>query len=482
MNSLQSCDDFDAGLGLGWGPSGINSTLIFELHFAIIRNLQGIDYFCAYYLKTMRKKTIALIISIAALALMGIIIIQVYWMRNALQLQEELFNNSVNVTLKSVVNRMFDERQMPDREPFMCGPECDHRIMKVLTAINPARLDSLLHEEFDGMEITREYVWGVFDPMSKQFFAGETGNLKSDLLRTDHTVSLSCLYRNEQLMLGVYFPNENSVLMRKIIPWMAISLLLLLVVVFAFSYMIFLFMRQKKLSELKSDFVNNMTHELKTPISTISLASEMLLSSNGQVNEEKARKYARMIYDENLRMQQQVEQVLQMAVLEEGSFKLNHSSFDAHEVIARCISRFELMMNSANGSLRFMPGADFHEIEADVTHFQNIICNLLDNAVKYSAENPDITVRTRIQDRMFVVAVQDKGLGINHENQKMVFDKLYRVPTGNLHDVKGFGLGLYYVKTVIEALGGYVKVHSELNKGSIFEIYLPLKKSVSAHE
>lgn len=430
----------------------------------------------------MKKNTIAVIIFFAAIALIGIIFIQVYWMRNALRLQEELFDNSVSVTLKSVVNRMFDEKSTAEMEPFVCSPDCDHRTMQVLAAINPVRLDSLMHEEFDGMEITRQYVWGVFDPASGVFFAGENGNEKGNILKSNHRASLSCLYKKEQLILGVYFPNESSVLLSRIIPWMLMSLLFVLIVGFAFSYMIFSFMRQKKLSEIKSDFVNNMTHELKTPISTISLASELLLKSVNPLSEDKTRKYARMIFDENQRLQQQVEQVLQMSVLEEGTFKLDYSTFDVHGIIEQCISRFDLVIKNTEGSLRLLPRAKNSQLVADMIHFQNIICNLLDNAIKYSPGKPDITVITRNEEDRLIISVHDQGIGISKENQKLVFDKLYRVPTGNRHDVKGFGLGLYYVKTIAEALHGEVIVRSEVNKGSIFEVNLPLNTTVATYE
>lgn len=429
----------------------------------------------------MKKSTIAVIIGLASIALIGILIIQVYWMRNALRLQEELFDKNVSVTLKSVVNRMFDERSVEGMGTYVCSPACDHRTMQVLAAINPQRLDSLMKEEFGGMEITSEYVWGVFDPSSGIFFAGENGQHKTEILQSNHQVSLSCLYRSERLMLGVFFPKETQVLMGRILPWMVISVFLVLIVILAFSYTIFSFMKQKKLSEIKSDFVNNMTHELKTPISTISLASEMLLNPKSNGHEDKTQKYAKMIYDENQRLKQQVEQVLQIAVLEKGSFKLEMTNFNAHQLISDCIARFELVVKNAGGVINFYPGAADFSIEADINHFQNIVCNLLDNAVKYSAEMPDVTVTTRNEGGRFVMAFRDKGIGISHDNQKMVFDKLYRVPKGNRHDVKGFGIGLYYVKTVTEALKGEVKVKSELNKGSLFEVYLPITVSVTTH-
>lgn len=430
----------------------------------------------------MKKRVIGIIIASTALALIGILIIQVYWMRNAYRLQEELFDNSVSVTLKSVVNRMFDERNTADCGSSICNSDCDRRTLSVIRAINPAKLDSLLDEEFGDAEITRQYAWGVFDPVSGTFFSGENNHLRPQILESGHKVSLSCLYRTEHLMLGIFFPNESEMLLWKILPWMIISLILMLAVVAAFTFMIFSFMKQKKLSQLKSDFVNNMTHELKTPISTISLASEMLLNPKSHISDDKTRKYAKMIFDENQRLQQQVDQVLQISILEKGAFKIETSTFDVHKVIKQSISRFELIVRNSNGTIRFKPQAEVSEISTDINHFQNVVCNLLDNAVKYSGNAPDITVETAIKNEMLVISVSDKGIGISSENQRLIFDKLYRVPTGNVHDVKGYGIGLYYVKTIIDALGGEVKVKSEPSKGSIFEVLFPLKVSIGINE
>ncbi len=428
----------------------------------------------------MKKRAVTIII-LAAFALVGIITIQFYWMRNALQLQKEVFDKNVNVTLRSVVNRMFDEQRMPDNEPYICGHGCDRRTTEILSVINPVRIDSLLHQEFDAREITSTHLWGIYDPLSNKFIAGENTGKGDKLLKSGHRVSLSCLYDTEQVSLMVYFPNESQKLWGQMLPWLLVSLLLVGIVVFAFSYMILSFLRQKKLSELKSDFVNNMTHELKTPISTISLASEMLLNPKSIISEEKTRKYARMIFDENQRMQKQVEQVLQIAVLEKEGFTMEVTTFDAHEIIKQCILRFELSLKNANGSVEFIPEAENHFITADQIHFQNIICNLLDNALKYTEKEPEITIHTFNKNGMFKLSISDNGIGISGENQKMIFEKLYRVPTGNLHDVKGFGLGLFYVKTVTEAMRGEVLVNSTPKKGSTFEISLPINQNMEIY-
>jgi two-component system phosphate regulon sensor histidine kinase PhoR len=198
---------------------------------------------------------------------------------------------------------------------------------------------------------------------------------------------------------------------------------------------------------------------------------------NPKINEsaERTVRYARIIFDENLRLKNQVDQVLQIAVLDKGRFNLKMKHFDGNEAILSCLRSFELTVRDMGGFLNFKPEATSHLLFADENHFKNMINNLLDNAAKYSRGYPEIQVVTRNINGMFVVEVHDKGIGISAEHQKHVFRKLYRVPTGNVHDVKGSGLGLYYVKTMTEAHGGFVKVKSEQKRGSIFEIHIPIE-------
>lgn len=424
----------------------------------------------------MKKSTIALLILITSLSVAGIVFIQVYWVRNAIQLQEAQFDNKVQLILKSVVNRLFDERFDASKDTAYCRDlHCDHRTLQVLTTIDTKRLDSLLYEEFGSMKIGRAYVWGVYSPKSGTVFAGDDGKYHEELLDSHHHVSMSCLYRSEELLLGVYFPEQGNVLWMNILPYLLLSLLLLGVVIYAFSVTVFSFLRQKRLSEMKNDFVNNMTHEFKTPIATISLASEMLLRSEVSESPAKSKKYAEIIHHENQRLQQQVDQVLQIAVLDKGEFSLNKTEFNAHDAIKMCLRNFEITVRSRGGFISSKLKAEHSILFNDIHHFVNMFNNLLDNAAKYSSSYPEIQVLTKNIDGMFVVEVHDKGIGIAREDLKYVFRKLYRVHTGNVHDVKGFGLGLFYVKTMAEAMGGSVNVRSEYQRGSVFEIHLPLK-------
>jgi two-component system phosphate regulon sensor histidine kinase PhoR len=222
-----------------------------------------------------------------------------------------------------------------------------------------------------------------------------------------------------------------------------------------------------------------MTHELKTPVATISLASEMLQKDNIIENREKALRYDGIIYDENKRLGEQVEKVLQMAVLEKGDFKLKKNLVDLHSIIKQVTEKMMLQIESRNGKLQLYLNATDAVTRVDEVHFSNIISNLLDNAIKYSPENPDITISTLNEKNQIVIAVSDKGIGMSKDAQKRVFEKFYRVPTGNIHNVKGFGLGLSYVKIMTEAHGGSITLQSEPGKGSTFQIFLPLVKNES---
>jgi two-component system phosphate regulon sensor histidine kinase PhoR len=278
---------------------------------------------------------------------------------------------------------------------------------------------------------------------------------------------------SEHNYLFVNFPTKHDYI-RKSLGTMAFSSIgLILAISLCFAYTIHVIFRQKKLSDMKTDFVNNMTHELKTPISTISLASEMLRDQKVAADTQRIQKYAGVIHEENKRLGSHVEKVLQMAVIDRGEHKLKLSYINLHELIQKALDKMMLQLEERGGKLHTEFTARFPEARVDETHFINIITNLLDNAIKYSNEHPDITVATRDHSGGIVISVSDKGIGMSREAQRRVFEKFYRVPTGNVHNVKGFGLGLSYVKAMVDAHGGNVKLKSELNKGTTFEIFIP---------
>lgn len=275
--------------------------------------------------------------------------------------------------------------------------------------------------------------------------------------------------------LTLYFPEKENFIAHSLGFLGILTIILILVIIFSYSLTLYIILRQKKLSEMKNDFINNMTHELKTPISTISLASEMLSDRSICKNGEQMTHVTKIIAEETKRLAFQVEKVLQMAIFEKGEYRFNKNPLSINVLVEHICSTFDLHVKKRNGKLVVELEAIDDEIEADELHISNAIVNLLENALKYSDKEPVIIVKTFNQTNNFVISVKDNGIGISKQDQKHIFDKFYRVHTGNIHNVKGFGLGLSYVKIITEAHRGTVKVFSELGKGSEFQIVLPLK-------
>lgn len=345
----------------------------------------------------------------------------------------------------------------------------------ISTRFRPDQLDSLLRSELAGKGININFEYGVISPMQNRFVHLTSFDAKQDLEQTDLKASL---FPNDlmgdQNWLVIDFPDKEGFLLRKIWLTMASSGFLLLIIASTFGFSIVTIMRQKKLSEIKNDFINNMTHELKTPIATISLATEALNDKDIQEVPGLRDRYLKVIAEENSRLGEQVERVLNMAALDKSDFNLKQESIDLHQLIETAVDKTMIQIEKRGGSLKAIFEAKETSVWVDKTHMTNIILNLLDNANKYSPETPHITIRTRDVVNGISFSVQDHGIGMSREAQKHIFQKFYRVPTGNIHDVKGFGLGLAYVKTMTEAQNGTIDVVSEPGRGSKFTITLPL--------
>jgi signal transduction histidine kinase len=275
------------------------------------------------------------------------------------------------------------------------------------------------------------------------------------------------------------FPDRNLYVWQSLLIPSAISVLFTLIIILTFSFTLYTILRQKKISEIKNDFINNMTHEFKTPIATISLALDALVNPKVRIDETRVDYYARIIKDENRRMHQQVEKVLQIAQMERQTLQLACEDVDVHQLIRKAAEPFQLHIEQRQGDLDLKLEAQTPYVWADAGHLANMIGNLLDNANKYSPNAPKIVIQTTTIAKGIHISVEDQGRGMSREAQKKVFEKFYRVPTGNLHNVKGFGLGLSYVKTMAEAHGGSIHLRSELGKGSKFTLWLPFQKQVS---
>ncbi|MCF8465392.1 MAG: HAMP domain-containing histidine kinase [Flavobacteriales bacterium] len=342
--------------------------------------------------------------------------------------------------------------------------------------IDTLALDSLLQQQLKNKGIGAEYAYGIFDPFMNAFYLeGETENLDG-ILASEHKVNLTPgNVFSPPKFLSIFFPNQNKYLLRTMWLLLTISAMFILVIIFSFSFTVSTIIRQKKVSEIKNDFINNMTHELKTPISTISLACQALSDPDIKMREGIVDNYINVIADENKRLAMVVENVLRTAVMDKGELKLKIVDMNVDEVVDQVLQNMNIQLERRGGSFITDLQATNTFVQADKVHLTNVVFNLVDNALKYTEKIPVIKVGTRNEAQGIVVFVEDNGIGISKENQKKIFDKLYRVPTGNIHNVKGFGLGLSYVKAIVEKHNGWIKVKSELNKGSRFEILIPHK-------
>ncbi|WP_316828367.1 HAMP domain-containing sensor histidine kinase [Pedobacter miscanthi] len=342
--------------------------------------------------------------------------------------------------------------------------------------INFNSLGDLLKQELVANNITLEPSYRVSLAKKDSTIFMTASNIKGEFL-PENTYKTP-LFGNDLFrdpgMLFVSFPNKNSAIVANLSVTLASSVGLLLVLVFIFSYTLYAILKQKKLTEMKTDFINNMTHEFKTPVATIMIASEAL--KDPEVTEDKARlkRLAGIIYDENVRLGSHIERVLSIARLEKGELKLENTEVDMNDLIVIVLDSMELQLQKRNAIININTDAESAVVFADELHLSNVIYNLIDNANKYSTETPEITITTRNSHKHIIIEIADKGIGMTKEQSKRIFDQFYRVPTGNLHDVKGFGLGLNYVQDIIKKLNGTVKVSSEKDRGTTFEISLPL--------
>lgn len=453
----------------------------------------------------MSKKAIWIVIGLMALALMGTTIVQLYWINWSVKLKEEQFNESIIAVLQRVGDRLekhdpslslsssllLEEWNEKQKQIELIDREMRLQKFPLYRRIDPLYLKKILTQEFLELHLDLDYSFGVFDNIRNKmiilngYYLADVGNtnrvsdpglkLEAQLKNTKYEIGLFPSITGNPGTLKVFFPYKTSWLWKSVWPLLALSLLLTLIILACFSYVIYVVFRQKKLSDIKNDFVNNMTHEFKTPIATISLASDSITSPMIINVPEKIKKFAEIIKQENRRMLSQVEKVLQMALLDKHDFKLNLKELNIHEIIDQAVANINLQLQQREGKISIELNALNSIVMGDPIHMTNIIYNLLDNANKYSPDQPEIKVNTRNVGNFIEISISDKGIGMNRESQKLIFEKFYRVPTGNIHNVKGFGLGLSYVKAMTIEHNGKVEVESELGKGSTFKLLFPVK-------
>ncbi|MFZ4633483.1 MAG: sensor histidine kinase [Saprospiraceae bacterium] len=472
----------------------------------------------------MNAQRIRWIIGLMAAALIGLIGLQYYWISWSIRLNEEQFNKTVFDALKRVEVKLAqyevyslsnNKSGQVRRAARMAENGFSHRsdslnnssfedevtiweYLKVRQLVDAKPLAEripldwlghTLREELQSRGISSPYQYGIYAKARSSFVIVNDYYVVIDnspqvtyggavnLYNSPYRVALFQQDVESPGYLALYFPNRTSLVLGSVWQTLVLSIVFTGIILFCFWYTVKVIFEQKKLSEMKNDFINNMTHEFKTPIATISLAADSIGSPQVLTNPDKIKRFTDIIRQENRRMNSQVERVLQMAQLDRRDFDLHISEVNLHDIIRQAVDNFSLQIEKRDGALRTELLAEHPVIETDPTHLTGIIHNLLDNANKYSPDKPDITIRTRNVPMGVEFSIQDNGIGIGKEARKYIFDKFFRVHTGNIHDVKGFGLGLSYVKAIVTAHKGLIDLKSEPGKGSTFMVTLPLRQN-----
>ena len=416
----------------------------------------------------MSRTTLRTVIILAALSIAGITFTQVYWVRKAFDIRENQFYRDVNTSLSNVAEKIYEINKTPNpvNNP-VSQLSTNYFAVLVNGPIDASVLEFLLKSEFEKHNISDDFEYGIYDCAEKCMVGGNyisPGKAKL-ISHFPETPKLN----NDGYYFAVQFPRLEANILSQMGIW-GFSSAVMLVVIFFFVYTLFVILKQRRLSEIQKDFINNMTHEFKTPISTIAISTEVLKDPAIVHTPERLLNYATIIQNENQRLKQQVERVLQMAKLDEDDIGLKMEETDIHELIREVVKNNLVAIESKRGKVHLELNAKSTIKKVDRLHFTNVIYNLLDNAIKYNNSIPVLTITTTDHDSDLRISVSDNGIGIRTEEQGKVFHKFYRVPTGNLHDVKGFGLGLNYAKLIVEKHGGKISVVSEVGKGSTFVI------------
>jgi two-component system phosphate regulon sensor histidine kinase PhoR len=412
----------------------------------------------------MKNRAIRNIAILGSIAIAGIISVQIYWISQALNLQQKQFQEDVFISLKRVAERISEYNQMdfPVANPVK-QISSDYYIVNIREVIDANILELYLRNEFGEMNIQTDYEYAIYDCSSERMVYGEYVSIKENQSK----ISVGDLPKYDEFIyyFGVNFPKQTSYLMAGNKLWVFFSFLLLLTVLF-FVYALSIILRQKRLSELQKDFINNMTHEFKTPISTIHIASEALLQDASISGDKSLKNYTQIIKEQNERLNRQVEKVLQIAEIERKEIELKYEEVHVHKQINSIAKSVELKLKNRKGDIEINLDAADDVLHCDKLHLTNILYNIIDNSLKYTQSKPSIKIETSEMERFLYLKISDNGMGIPQEHLQEVKNKFFRVPTGRVHNVKGFGLGLYYVDQICKAHHWQWDIESKLGEGT----------------
>ena len=413
----------------------------------------------------MKKRKTTIFITVSSIALLLVLIIQVNWISETAKNKEEVFNEKASIVLARTTEVIASDIELCQKLRFGVGKN------------EKSKIDSLLKKHMDFYNFHTDYTFEViqsFPPIPLMLNATIVDTMSTkDPKQACYSKSLDEMENKNGWVLKLKFPKKEDFIMAEMRTPFITCVILIIIVLVLFWRTTLSLLAEKRIAEHTTDFLNNMTHEFKTPLTNISLASKMIAKDLTSKNEDKIKHYSEIILAENEKLKLQVEQVLSMTALERGEIPIQKTEQDIHQLIKDCLKSINIQIENKKGDLKLTLGANNFVVMGDRTHITNALSNLIDNAIKYSPEKLVLSIETFNKESELIIIISDKGIGIDKQYHKQVFGKYFRVPTGNVHDIKGFGLGLAYVKKIIELHGGAIELESELGDGTTFKITLP---------
>jgi two-component system, OmpR family, phosphate regulon sensor histidine kinase PhoR len=423
----------------------------------------------------MKNSTIFRVIVLGVIAIAGITGMQSYWVISSWNLHEEEFHQKASLALYNTARSLADLKgyTLPMRH-VVRQRSGNYYVVNISYEIDTEDLEFFLQKELESLALNVDFEYAVFDCETDEMVYG---NYVSYAPQPKALLKTGELPKHSEFTyyFGVKFPTRPDYLFDRIQLSIIFSVILFVTVIF-FAYSMRIMVRQKQLSETQKDFINNMTHEFKTPISTMGISADVLLRHPAVEADNRLRQYAGIIKEQNERLNHQVEKVLQLARIERGNFSIKEEPILLDEFLEETIRAMSIQAEQRGGQILGEFGVGDCLVRADRLHLTNVINNLLDNAIKYCRESPHIVLRTQCRGDRVNLSVRDNGIGISRDYQRKVFDKFFRVPTGNIHDVKGFGLGLYYVYNICQAHRWTISLNSEAGEGTEIHISIPVER------
>lgn len=418
----------------------------------------------------MNRTALRTLIFLAVMSVAGIVFTQLYWVKKSLDLQDKQFDHRVHVALNSISNKLVANSNV--ELETLNRISNNYYTLDFTSQVKPKNLEEYLVVEFKNQSLLEPFEYGLFDCNTDTLIFGKF--IHSLDVQNIERIKIQ-LPSYENYYIGILFPRKKSYFAD---DWtiLAVFSVVILIVLFFFTFSIITILRQKQVGEVKNDFVNNMTHEFKTPIATIGLASDVLMRENIYMFPKKINHYARIISEENKRLKTQVDTILQVALTDAKKIELYLEVLDVHDIILQNAATFSVRANDKQGYILTDLQAENSLINGDKVHITNILYNLLDNGLKYCDKIPEILISTRNKGSYLEISIRDNGKGIPSEDIHQIFEKFYRVSSGNRHDVKGFGIGLFYVKNMIKLHKGDITLKSKLGEGTTFYITIPIIK------